>query len=92
VLRQPIIRAELDNILKDFIPLTFNFSTAPGAHRVLEQIVEIQCNIAKTSDYGLPAVYNKFLLKVANTYDTQFLVHAELKAIKEGLEYKELVK
>ena len=28
-------------------------------------------------------------LKVANTPDTHFLLQAELKAIKQGLEYKE---
>ncbi len=41
VLRHPIVRAELDNILKDFMPLTFDYPTASGAHRLLEQIVEI---------------------------------------------------
>ena len=30
------------------------------------------------------------LLKVANTPETEFLEQAELKAIKEGLEYKEV--
>jgi hypothetical protein len=32
---------------------------------------------------------DKSLLKVANTDDTEFLVQAELKAIKQGLQYKE---
>ncbi len=41
VLRYPIIRIELDNILKDLIPLTYNFPTAMSAHLVLEQVVEI---------------------------------------------------
>jgi hypothetical protein len=41
VLRYPIVRAELDKILKDFIPITYEYPTASGAHRVLEQIVEI---------------------------------------------------
>ncbi len=53
VLRYPIVRAELDNILKDLVPLTFNFPTAMSAHLVLEQIIEIQCMIAKSTDYGL---------------------------------------
>jgi hypothetical protein len=88
VLRQSIVRAELDNILNDFIPLTFDFSTAPSAHQVLEQIIEIQCTLAKSTDYGLPMI-DESMLKVANTPETRFLVQAELKAIKEGLKYKE---
>ena len=32
---------------------------------------------------------DKSLLRVANTEDTEFLVQAELKAIKQGLQYKE---
>jgi len=47
VLRYPIVRAELDNILNDFIPQNFNYPTAITAHKVLEQIVEIQCGLAK---------------------------------------------
>ena len=41
VIRYPIVRAELDNILKDLIPLTYNYPTAMSAHLVLEQVVEI---------------------------------------------------
>jgi vacuolar-type H+-ATPase catalytic subunit A/Vma1 len=84
VLRQPIIREELDKILNDFIPLTKNYSTAYSAHKILEQIVEIQCVLGVSTDYGLPMI-DKSLLKVANTLDTHFLLQAELKAIKQGL-------
>jgi hypothetical protein len=45
VLGQPIIRAELDSIIKDFIPYTYEYSTAPIAHKLLEQIVDIQCEL-----------------------------------------------
>jgi hypothetical protein len=38
VLRQPIVRVELENILNDFIPLAFNKSTAGSAHEILEQV------------------------------------------------------
>jgi hypothetical protein len=38
VLRQPIVRAELENILNDFMPLALEKSTARSAHKVLEQI------------------------------------------------------
>jgi len=72
VLRQPIIRAELDNILNDFTPLTFDLSTADSAHKIMKQIVEIQSVLSLSCDYGLPAA-NKSLLKVANSVDTQFL-------------------
>jgi hypothetical protein len=83
-LRQPIVRAELDNILNDFIPLTKKYSTANSVHMLLEQIVEIQCVVGVSTDYGLPMI-DKSLLKVANTPDTHFLLQAELKAIKQGL-------
>ena len=88
MLRQPIVRAELERIVSDFIPLTFSYATAVNAHKVLEQIVVIQCNLAKGCDYGL-AMIDKSLLRVANTEDTEFLVQAELNAIKQGLQYKE---
>ncbi len=47
ILRYPIVRAELDNILKDLLPLTYNYPTAMSAHLVLEQVIEIQCMLAK---------------------------------------------
>jgi len=81
VVRHPKVRGELENIMKDFIPLTFEYSTAPAAHKVLGQVVEILCHLGKSSDYGLPMI-TKSLLRVANTYETRFLVQAELKAIK----------
>jgi hypothetical protein len=40
VLRYPIVRAELDNILNDFVPQTFTYPTAIDAHKVLEKILE----------------------------------------------------
>jgi hypothetical protein len=80
ILLQTIVRAELNKILEDFITLTFDFSTAPSAHQVLEQIVEIQCVLSKWCDYGLP-MNDKSKLRVANTKDTEFLLQGELKAI-----------
>jgi hypothetical protein len=88
-LRQPIVRAELDNILNDFIPLTKKYSTANSVHMLLEQIVEVQFLLAISTDYGLPLIY-KSLLKVANTTDTHFLLQAELKALKKFLYYEEI--
>jgi hypothetical protein len=90
VLRYPIVRAELDNILKDLIPLTYDYPTALSTHLVLEQVIEIQCQLAKsTDDYGF-AVTDELLLRVANTpNNTQFLLQAELRAIHQGLQYKE---
>jgi hypothetical protein len=75
--------------VKDFIPLTFDYSTARIAHQVLKYIVEIQCVLGKSSYYGLPLIDKEFLL-VANSTETEFLEQAELKAIKERLEYKEM--
>jgi hypothetical protein len=54
VLRQPIIREELENIVKDFIPLTNEYSTASTTHKLLEQIVDIQCEVK--TDYGLAMI------------------------------------
>jgi len=36
VLSYPLVRAELSNILKDLLPLTYNYRTATSAHLVLE--------------------------------------------------------
>jgi hypothetical protein len=89
-LRYPIVRAELDNILKDLIPLTYDYPTALSTHLVLEQVIEIQCMLAKsTDDYGF-AVTDESLLRVANTPNTQFLLQAELRAIHQGLQFKEI--
>jgi hypothetical protein len=89
VLRQPIVRAELDNILNDFIPLTYKYSTALSTHKLLEQIVEVQFLLAISTDYGFLLI-DKSKLRVANTPDTHFLLQAELKALKQGLKYKEI--
>ena len=47
ILRYPLVRAELENILNNLLPLTYNYSTAMSAHLVLEQVIEIQCMLAK---------------------------------------------
>ena len=88
ILRYPLVRAELENILKEFLPLTFEYSSGIKVHPVLYQVIEIQCAIAKLSDYGLPLI-DRSLLKVANTPESEFLLQPELKAILAGLEYKE---
>ena len=36
ILRYPIVRNELDNILNDMIPLTKDYSTAVVVHKILE--------------------------------------------------------
>jgi hypothetical protein len=82
ILRHPIVRAELNNILNEFVPLTYNYSTAMSAHLVLEQVIEIQCMLAKsTDDYGL-TVTDPSLIRVANNPNTHFLLQAELIAIE----------
>ena len=88
ILRYPIVRAELENILNEFIPLTYEYSTAISTHPLLEQVMEILCMLANSTDYGLRLI-DKSLLKVANSPNTEFLLQSELKAIKEGLQYKE---
>jgi serine/threonine protein kinase len=82
VLRYPLVRAELDNILKDLLPLTQSFSTAMSVHLVLEQVLDIQCMLVKSSDdYGLK-VTDPSLLRVANTPNTQFLLQSELRGMQ----------
>jgi hypothetical protein len=75
--------------VNDFIPLTYKYSTADSAHKLLEQVVEIQFVLTISTDYGLPMI-DESKLKVANTPDTHFLLQAELKAIKEGLKHTEI--
>ena len=90
VLRYTTVRAELDHILKELIPLTYEYPTALSTHLVLEQVIEIQCMLAKsTDDYGL-TLTDESLLRVANTPNTQFLLQAELRAIHQGLNYREI--
>ena len=36
VLRYSLVRTELENILNDLLPLTYDYSTAMSAHLVLE--------------------------------------------------------
>jgi hypothetical protein len=45
VLGQTIIKEELGKIFNDFMPLIFENSTARMAHKILEEIVEIRCNL-----------------------------------------------
>ena len=47
--------------------------------------------LAKSTDYGL-TLTDESLLRVANTPNTQFLLQAELRAIHQGLQYKEIEK
>jgi hypothetical protein len=76
--------------LKDLLPLTYEYSTATSAHLVLEQVIEIQFMLAKSTDFGL-TVTDPSLLRIANTPNTQFLLQAELRAIHNGLQYIEEV-
>jgi hypothetical protein len=65
-----------------------DFSVAYYGHKILESIVDIECTLSQWTDYGLPMIDNS-LLRIANTPETECFVQAEIKAIKEGLEYKE---
>jgi hypothetical protein len=73
IFRYPIVRAELGNILNEFIPLTYEYPTAIDAHPLLKQVMEILCMLAKSTDYGLPLI-DQSLLKVSNTPNTEFLL------------------
>jgi hypothetical protein len=41
LLRYPLIRSELDNIMEYLLPLTHDHTTAVRGHLLLEQVVEI---------------------------------------------------
>ena len=70
--------------------MTYDYPTALSSHLVLEQVIEIQCMLAKsTDDYGF-AVTDELLIRIANTPNTQFLLQAELRAIHQGLQYREI--
>jgi hypothetical protein len=45
--------------------------------------------LAKSTDYGL-TLTDESLLRVANTPNTQFLLQAELRAIHQGLQYRDI--
>jgi serine/threonine protein kinase len=90
VLRYPLVRTELDNILKDFLSLTYDYLTAMSTHLILEQVIDIQCMLAKSSDdNGIP-ITDPSIFRVANTRKTKSLMQSELRAIKSGLQYKEI--
>ena len=72
--------------------MTYDYSKAMAAHLVLEQVIEIQCTLAKSTDDLGFAVTDESLLRVANTPNTQFLLQAELRAIHQGLQYREIEK
>ena len=45
--------------------------------------------VKQTDDYGL-TVTDPSLLRVANSPNTQFLLQPELRAIQQGLQYREM--
>jgi hypothetical protein len=45
--------------------------------------------LAKSTEYRLPMI-DRSLLRVANIPHTEFLLQAEIKAIQDGLQYKEI--
>ena len=63
--------------------------TAKSAHLLLEQVIEIQCLLSKSTDFELP-VTDQSSLKLSIKSNSEFLVQAELRAIQAGLLYKEI--
>lgn len=62
-----MIRNELEELLKDNLPLTYDYFTSQKAHDVLTEIIEIQCEIAKVPYYGLELTDEvKPLIRIAN--------------------------
>jgi hypothetical protein len=76
-------------MVEDLIPLTFNYQTSRSGHKLLEKIVEKRCEQAKMIDYGLAET--GAVVKLANTPEMRWLLQGELKAIKDGHVYKEMM-
>jgi hypothetical protein len=55
VFRKQEIKTELDKILRDFLPLTYSKNTSKCAHNLLTAVIIVQCELVKTTDYGIVA-------------------------------------
>jgi hypothetical protein len=62
------------------MPLTKEYTTALIYSGVFEQVIEIQCALAQTTNYNLPLIDEK-LIKLSNTPETRFLLQSEIRAI-----------
>ena len=72
--------------LEGTLPFTYNHETSRSAHVLLEKILNIECNKAQVTNYGLtmkPGVE----FKIANTEEAAFLLQAELHSIYRGNKY-----
>jgi hypothetical protein len=54
--------------MNDLLPLTHKYETAVSAHKILEQIIDLQCMIAKSTFYRQPKS-NDTVLKIAHEED-----------------------
>ena len=83
---------ELKNMLYDshsleaIILLTHNYKTSRAAHYRLEKIMNRECERAIKIDYGLKMLPDT-VLHIAKAEEFQWLLQAELKAIKDGLTF-----
>ncbi len=68
--------------------LTHNYKTSRAAHQRLEIIIKRECEKVMKIDYGLEMLPDT-ILHIANVKEFQWLLHPELKAIKDGLIYVE---
>jgi hypothetical protein len=92
ILRTPIIFAELGNIIQSFLPLTEIEETSAFANSLISEIVQIQCEVGATPFYGIrqsTIKTNEGRLKVSIKPGAEFLVQSEVKALNNGLTYKE---
>jgi hypothetical protein len=63
--------------LKDFIPLTYNISTAKDAHLVLEQVIDIICNFGYETNYLEEYDIDPKLIRIAKFPNAKFLLKSE---------------
>jgi hypothetical protein len=68
--------------------LTYNYKTSRAAHCRLEKIMKRECEKLLKIDYGLQMLPDT-VLKIANIEGCEWLLQAELKAIKDGLKFVE---
>ena len=73
-------------MFKRTLRLTKNYKTSRSVHDILEKIMKRNCERIMTIDYGMK-IGPGTVLKIADT--EEWLLQPELKAINDGLLYKE---
>ena len=76
--------------LEAIILRTHNYKTSRAAHQRLVKIMSRKCERARKVEYSLQILPNT-VLHIGNAKEFKWLLHPELKAIKKGLKYEEMM-